>query len=162
MGAAAAHAEAAKVKAGIHTFNGHVKDHVKIDIAKAKIAAGHFAQMSVASAKDIIHAATEMAKAEGIKLANQLITNAEAEGHVLDDVAKAKILALSIQVGENVSDKVGAADLKMNAMLDSHKNAFTSSIIDAIEAKEKTSLWLDKKKQLLLQHFSDKQVKTKL
>jgi len=50
----------------------------KADIAKAKIAAGHLAQMSASTALGIIAAATKIAKAEGAKLANQLITDAEA------------------------------------------------------------------------------------
>jgi len=47
----------------------------------------------------IIASATDIAKAEGVKLANQLINDAKAQGHVLDDAVKAKILALSIQIG---------------------------------------------------------------
>jgi len=105
------------------------------DIAKAKVAAAHFAAMTKEEAAVVIHSASDMAKAEGAKLANQLIDDAEAEGHVLDDAAKAKILALSIQIGQEASDKMGSTAQGIEAVLDTKRNVFTNSIIDYVEAQ---------------------------
>ena len=112
-----------------------VKAHLAEDIAKAKVAAAHLAAITKDEAAVIIHEATDMAKAEGAKLANQLIDDAEAEGHVLDDAAKAKILALSIQLGQDTSDKIGEEAQGLEAVLDSHRNVFTNSIIDYVEGQ---------------------------
>ena len=146
---AAAAAEAAKIKHAAAVAAEHakeklhddavaIKQHLHDDIAAAKTAAAHFAALSKDAAKEMIMEASAAAKVEGAKLANQLIDDAEAQGHVLDAEAKDKILALSIAVGQSASDKVGAADQKVNDMLDSHRNQFTSGIIDYLEAKGET------------------------
>ena len=150
---AAADAEAAKLKQAAIDAEHHVVDvvkhdidavknlpaavkaHLAEDIAKAKVAAAHLAAITKSEAAEIIHEATDMAKAEGAKLANQLIDDAEAEGHFLDDEAKAKILALSIQLGQETSDKMGEEAQGLEAVLDSHRNVFTNSIIDYVEAQ---------------------------
>mgnify|MGYP000887905973 CR=1 FL=1 len=147
--AALAAAAAAKVKEGEQVVVQHVKDdiaavkalpeHIKEQLAaeltQAKAMAAKFAQMSKAEAAQVIAAAGAMAKAEGAKLANQLIDDVEAEGHTLDADAKAKILALSIQIGQDVSDKIGDAEIGIDAVLDSKKNVFTRSIIEYIESQ---------------------------
>ena len=143
---AAAAAEAAKVKkAAGNAINAGKEEAAKLskaakeaiaaDVVKAKAAAKQFVAMGKAEALQIIASAGAAAKAEGVKLANQLISDAEAQGHVLDQEAKDKILALSIAVGQQASDKIGAADAKVNDILDGHRNAFTSGIIDFVEAK---------------------------
>lgn len=143
---AAAAAEAAKVKHAAAAAAAHVKEqlhedalalkqHLAEDISKAKVAAAHFASLSKEAAKEMIMEASAMAKHEGAKLANQLISDAEAEGHVLDADAKDKILALSIAIGQSASDKVGEVDQKVNDMLEKHRNTFTGGIIDFLEAK---------------------------
>jgi len=82
-----------------------------------------------------IKAASVAAKAEGAKLANQLIDDVEAEGVVLDEQAKLKILALSIQVGIDAASKIGDVDTTLDELLDGHKTVFTAAIINFIESQ---------------------------
>ena len=103
-------------------------EKVKIadDIVRAKAAAGaaihHFADITKEAAIKAIQAATAAAKAEGVKLANELISDAEAQGHVLTEEAKVKILALAIQVGQDTSDKIVDSEAKTDDFLDAYKN----------------------------------------
>ena len=125
----------AATEAAIAALPQHIKDRLAADLAKAKAAAAKFAQITEAEALAVIGAATAAAKAEGSKLANELFDDLEAEGHVLSDEAKAKVLALSIEIGQDVSDKIGEAEQGIDAVLDSKKNVFTRSIIEYIESQ---------------------------